>query len=855
MPELTTKAAEHWVVSGRTDLPLAADVPWDGAGAKARLFDMAGFNSATPNPGKLAGAFLIHDASKPLDKGSYKYPIATVRQGKLVAVPAGIRAAKSRAAQEMSGVLLARMNALCDGYLSKMQADAASEKAWADSNLLVVTGGAVKALGSNTYGGYLYTFTTRKQRDLTHEYFDADTDFMLGVYPIQGIKALYNHGFDPSIHSIPLGQIVAVRPDSKGIYVEEKVNFLDNFKAYLGGLKQPRAWKQEQEDYAASYEQMLEEMLKNGELNWSGGAHPPSVRKSADGHIDRWATQEGSNTRTPAMPFTNRITPVKSLTFTPLDTRLSDAALKEHEHAHAEEANVDTEARHGETNAVSYWIVQQYPRSDREVTPMKVNSDELTRQAQTVAAQFVPEFNAQKDAPALDAKTFAVEIANAVKAAPMPADAPAGEADCEGEDCGDEMSAEKMLDAIWDAAGDLAAQYVAQAESRKNRVKSMATGALEAGKAAAVEYHRPGASKVGGFSADTQHNGDGTVKNVHFNRLDQSKYKPSLLSAIKAQMGHTLGKEADNYRDGGALKALNPYAGAVGGYLLNNELREGILPPLRSSVIAFKLGVKQTMMEGTGSLTVAKMTVAPTAFRPGINTEITASTPTFQTITAFPKPIASEVIIPRQQLLSGLASVEDDIRAQMILSIQLQIDSEIFVGTGNVVSPDTGAGIRGILQTATTQTTLATDGRQAQFADLIGQQTAIRAQNVPFDTSMGYALNPTQLGSLYSQTDTTGQPLMRMNNSTGNYDNLVGYPQQWSTQIPTNVTTGASTDTSYIFFGRWDMGEYFMLNDVAILVDEVTLMQNLQVRLIAYTFSDFIVHYNEAFAVLKGVRA
>jgi len=39
------------------------------------------------------------------------------------------------------------------------------------------------------------------------------------------------------------------------------------------------------------------------------------------------------------------------------------------------------------------------------------------------------------------------------------------------------------------------------------------------------------------------------------------------------------------------------------------------------------------------------------------------------------------------------------------------------------------------------------------------------------------------------------------------------------------------------------------------MVDTVTLMNSLQVRVIAYTFSDFIIHYPEAFTVLTGVRA
>jgi hypothetical protein len=45
-----------------------------------------------------------------------------------------------------------------------------------------------------------------------------------------------------------------------------------------------------------------------------------------------------------------------------------------------------------------------------------------------------------------------------------------------------------------------------------------------------------------------------------------------------------------------------------------------------------------------------------------------------------------------------------------------------------------------------------------------------------------------------------------------------------------------------------------MGNDVEVIVDEVTLADKLQVRLIFFTYSDFIVHYPEAFYVMKGVR-
>lgn len=488
---------------------------------------------------------------------------------------------------------------------------------------------------------------------------------------------------------------------------------------------------------------------------------------------------------------------------------------------------------------------------------MKFTVDEARPVADDVAAQIVAQLTADSSPLQVgDVKSFGAQIASeAVKMAK--ADPPSGdEPDGDEEEMDGEAKSEKMLDAIWDAAHQLMAQRTAKQELAKNRVKSVTADAIEAGKSYAAEYQRPGKSRTRGFSDD----GDGSVKRFSFNKLDDDEYGPSLINAVKALLPSLDPYERTKYSRAsfkGTSKALNPYAGATGGYLLNNTLSPTILDPLRPQVIAFKLGVTQEDLDGTGSSTTAKMTNAPTAFRPGINTAITDSTPTYQAITLFPKPIAAMTIIPRQQLLAGLPSTEEQIRNQLIKSIRLQIDKEIFIGTGNVVSPDTGAGIRGILQVAAAanQVTLATDGRQLQFSDLIAAQTQLDNQNVEEDETMGYALHPTMRGTLRSMTDTTGQPLFRQNYSAAAFADVVGAPLQVSTQIPKNITTGANTDTSYMFYGRWSSARYGMLNEIAILVDEITLMNDLQVRIIAYTFSDFVVDYPEAFYVASGVRA
>ncbi len=95
-----TRATEKWTCDAADDLPLAAgDETWDGRDATKRVLDHFGFGGDDPNHEEAAKAFLAFDASEPTLRGSYKLPFADIARGKLVAVPAGIRAAESRIGQ------------------------------------------------------------------------------------------------------------------------------------------------------------------------------------------------------------------------------------------------------------------------------------------------------------------------------------------------------------------------------------------------------------------------------------------------------------------------------------------------------------------------------------------------------------------------------------------------------------------------------------------------------------------------------------------------------------------------------------------------------------------------------------
>lgn len=87
-----------WKVGAARDLPIDDSDSWDGPAAEKAVFKWAakdgeagGFDSA-----KARQAFLVYDAEKADERGSYKLPIATVKDGKLVVPKGALRAAASR---------------------------------------------------------------------------------------------------------------------------------------------------------------------------------------------------------------------------------------------------------------------------------------------------------------------------------------------------------------------------------------------------------------------------------------------------------------------------------------------------------------------------------------------------------------------------------------------------------------------------------------------------------------------------------------------------------------------------------------------------------------------------------------
>lgn len=166
---------------------------------------------------------------------------------------------------------------------------------------LVYFGDALKALDDNgKVGGYLVRFSDGSKKDLSGEYFTAQT--YLGAHDGDGVDTVFHHG-QPLPIKARLTKDTAVELER----LREHVFAPIKAKRDAIGI-----WAETVFDMADEYEKIVFGGVKAGKFGWSSGALGHLVKKSADGEILRWVIGEASITPTPCEPM-NRAVAVKSL--------------------------------------------------------------------------------------------------------------------------------------------------------------------------------------------------------------------------------------------------------------------------------------------------------------------------------------------------------------------------------------------------------------------------------------------------------------------------------------------------------------------------------------------------------------
>lgn len=309
-----------------------------------------------------------------------------------------------------------------------------------------------------------------------------------------------------------------------------------------------------------------------------------------------------------------------------------------------------------------------------------------------------------------------------------------------------------------------------------------------------------------------------------------------------------------------AAKAQSYQIGPSGGYILNHEVAADILPVLRDSLPLFDMGVQEYNMDGVESLTIPKDRSEHSAYWVGEGTTIPDSEETVGAITLYPRPLAARVIVPNKFLANSIMDYESRVREKITYQLNRALMSAALFGTGGVSGSNTGAQpaglvtLSGVSGRAITSTSLGANGARPKIDDLTDAFGRIEDANVDIDDSAAFLFAPRTKRTFANLKTTDGQPLLRESWASAEDGQLLGYDWETSNLIPTNLTVGSNSDNSYIFAGVWSQMALGISNQFEFMVDPYSLSSSLQTVIIASTYADMAVLYDEAFEIITGVR-
>lgn len=426
----------------------------------------------------------------------------------------------------------------------------------------------------------------------------------------------------------------------------------------------------------------------------------------------------------------------------------------------------------------------------------------------------------------------------------------------------DNAQALERMDAIKTAAEAYFAELAAKSEGESDdaptqwQLNPEALGVASAAVGVAAKHtqraHIP--FYVGSASANGK-------KSAGFN-INKGAKRPTLFDAVMAiASGESKAiKAATKGRSEGAAKAQGVSENVLGGYIVREEVSQDFLEPLYASEVVMDAGAQVVPMNGIETLTIRKDTGGSTAYWVGEHLTGSQSDNDFGVVRLSLKELLVEKRVSRR-LLRATPGAEQRFISDMRRAARLKMDLSFLMGTGAVPgSGHTGAEPTGLYQTLSNIsgtpniTTVATNGKKIGPAEIGTAVSTIKQRNIEESDTWGIVMH-TAVSELFSDlTDTTGNPILRENWAGNPRPTIRGLSRYATTQIPTNITVGTNSSTSYVFVGDWSNAFIGMGEDIEIVVDESIYRRERDVLIQATLMVDFAVAYTEAFQVLRGVN-
>ncbi len=217
---------------------------------------------------------------------------------------------------------------------------------------------------------------------------------------------------------------------------------------------------------------------------------------------------------------------------------------------------------------------------------------------------------------------------------------------------------------------------------------------------------------------------------------------------------------------------------------------------------------------------------------------VTLSIKTYQASTSFSRQLLVSA-------LSGSIDAESMVREDLALIHALAFDKAAIQGLGSSNQP------KGLLsQTGIGAIASGTNGGAPTFGNIIDLETAVANANADVD-NMGYLTTPVMRGKL-KQTQTFSTSA----NGLPVWDDgeVNGYNAEVSTQVPSALVKGTSSDCHAIIFGDWAqlvLGEWGVLE---LITDPYRLKKQGMIEITSFQMGDVAVRTPASFAAMQDAR-
>lgn len=291
-----------------------------------------------------------------------------------------------------------------------------------------------------------------------------------------------------------------------------------------------------------------------------------------------------------------------------------------------------------------------------------------------------------------------------------------------------------------------------------------------------------------------------------------------------------------------AQRALSVGVDSGGGYAVPAILMPGVMSALAPASSLMTAGATILPLPGVGkSFSIAGIDALPTASWRNENAAVAESEPTFRGIALTPRSLSFIVKVSRELLADGLG-VDAGLYQAIGQALAKEIDRAGLRGSGTAPEPRGLLNISGVHSV----TNGAAGASLTSYANIFSAAQAILAADGAMPTAA--IMSPRSLVKFGSLADSTLQTLR--------VPAMLEPVKLVSTsQIPNNLTVGASTDCSEIYVGDFREFIFGMREQLSVQVLEERYADYGQIAFVVHARLDVAVTNPKRFAIVTGVRA